>query len=226
MSPSSSTGSASNVARATVVGLTGAPAAGKTTVAALLASAGCHVIDVDRLGHQALETCSVRDAVVAEFGSHVLADDGSLDRGALARVAFADDLAIARLEGLVHPVVRDRLTAAIITAEETATRAIVIDAALLFEGKLDALCDVTVVVDAPESARAERARAERGWDDGEFARRQARQISADEKRGRAGHVLVNDAGIDRLRERTLALLETIAPVALTNDHTIEYDAGR
>ncbi len=226
MSPPSSTGSASHAASATVVGLTGAPAAGKTTVAALFASAGCHVIDVDRLGHAALETSSMRDAVVAEFGSHVLAKNGSVDRGALARVAFGDDLAIARLEDLVHPVVRDRLTAAIVAARSTATRAIVIDAALLFEGKLDALCDVTVVVDAPESARAERARAARGWDAGELARRQARQISAEEKRGRAGHVLLNDAGIDRLRERTLALLETIAPVARTNEHTNEYDAGR
>jgi len=216
----------------TVLGLTGAPAAGKSTAANFLALSGCHVVDVDRLGHEALESESIRAAVAEAFGTGVLADDGSIDRAALARVAFRDDASITQLERLVHPVVREHLASEIAAARTTSTRALVIDAALLFEGGLDALCDVTVTIDSPESVRIERARDYRQWEDGELERRQARQLSAEEKRERADHVLLNDGSMDRLRERTLELLHVIAPEAGTivnetnTNTTTDCDSGR
>ncbi len=197
--------------RIRVVGLSGAPAAGKSTVAAMFADAGCAIIDVDALGHQVLATDVLRGAVVAEFGNAVLGADQQLDRAALARIAFRDDAAIARLEALVHPAVRRRLTADVAAARTCAPRAIVIDAALLFESGLDALCDVTVVVSASERVRVERAQSTRGWSDGELERRQARQLAPAQKRQRADRILENDGSREDLGARTLALLDELVP---------------
>ena len=213
---------------APVIGVTGAPAAGKSTVTAAPAGAGCTVIDLDRLGHEALGTAEVRAAVEAEFGAGVVGPDGGLDREALARVAFADEERLARLEALVHPVVRQRMAAEIERARAAGARAVVIDAALLFEGGLDARCDTTVAVHAAPAVRDERARAHRGWQPGEVARRESRQLPADVKRDRADRILVNEAGPDDLRRAALALLDELAPTAplpTTPDDSPD-DAGR
>jgi dephospho-CoA kinase len=194
-----------------VIGVTGAPAAGKSTVTSILAEAGCAVIDVDGLGHAALETPEVRDAVADEFGSEVIGADGRIDRASLARIAFVDEEKIARLERLVHPVVHARLVDEIAAARAISPRAIVIDAALLFEGGLDSRCDVTLTVDADERVRAARARVGRGWSPGELRRRQSRQIPPGEKRARATHVVRNDGERDDLRLAALTLLDEIAP---------------
>lgn len=202
-----------------VVGVTGAPAAGKSTVARFLAEAGCSVIDVDRLGHAVLDLDPVRDTIAAEFGAEVVGSDGRLDRALLAAKAFRDEAGMERLEALVHPIVRERIDSEIAAARATGPRAIIIDAALLFEGTLHALCDITVVVHAPEDLRAQRVRAERNWDASELERRQLRQLPPAEKRSRADRVIENDGGVEVLRARTLALLDACAPALAERTQT-------
>jgi len=206
--PESSTDASGTVP---VIGLTGAPAAGKSTVASVLRDAGCAVIDVDALGHRALEQPELAGALTDEFGPHVVRDDGSVDRAALGRVAFASPAALTRLEELVHPRVRVLLDAELDAARASGTRAVVVDAALLFESGIDALCGTTVTVHAPEDRRTAWAGTTRGWSADELRSREARQWSADEKRARADRVLVNDGDLAALRERTLALLDELAP---------------
>jgi dephospho-CoA kinase len=164
---------------------------------------------VDGLGHQVLAGTEVRDAVVAVFGCGVLAADGSLDRRALARVAFADEAARARLEAIVHPAVRGRIDAEIASARADGAPMIVMDCALLFESGLEALCDATLAVDAPEVVRFARARAAHGWDEGEVRRRMGAQLPAHEKCARAGRVFVNDGDEARLDVEAREVFETM-----------------
>lgn len=173
------------------------------------AALGARRIDVDGLGHDVLAAAAVRDAVVAAFGRGVLAADGSLDRRALARVAFADEAARRRLEAVVHPEVRRRIDADVAAARAAGAPLIVMDCALLFESGLDAICDATLTVDAPESVRFARARAAHGWDEAEVRRREAAQFPAHEKRARAGRVLVNDGNEARLDVEAREVFETM-----------------
>ena len=200
-------------ARSPVIGVTGAVAAGKSTVAGIFALKGCTVVDVDRLGHQALDTDEVRAAVVREFGAQVGGEDGALDRRRLAEVAFVDRLSMERLERLVHPVVERWIDREVAAARAQGTRAVVIDSALLFEGHLDERCDLTVFVEAAPATRSERAREMRGWSDDELNRREALQLPPDEKRTRATRVLENDGTLEGVRERVEDLLEEIAPLS-------------
>ncbi|MBJ7454104.1 MAG: dephospho-CoA kinase, partial [Blastococcus sp.] len=91
------------------IGLTGGIGSGKSTVAGLLASRGAVVVDADRIAREVVEPGTPGLAAVAEaFGEGVLAADGSLDRPALAAIVFSDPEARARLDGIVHPLVRER----------------------------------------------------------------------------------------------------------------------
>src|SRR3954453_12481597 len=91
------------------IGLTGGIGSGKSTVSALLARRGAVILDSDRIAREVVAPGTPGLAAVVEaFGPGVLTADGALDRPALAAVVFADPAARARLDGIVHPLVRAR----------------------------------------------------------------------------------------------------------------------
>jgi dephospho-CoA kinase len=128
-----------------VIGLTGGYCAGKDAVARILERRGFTVLDVDRIGHEVLE--ERRDAVAAAFGGSVRRADGSIDRRAVGRIVFADPAALARLEGIVHPAMVERVRS-LAAAETAAGRDVVVNAALLRHMGLDRYCDAVVEVRA------------------------------------------------------------------------------
>jgi dephospho-CoA kinase len=89
-----------------VIGLTGGIGSGKSTVAAMLAGLGAHVIDADKIGHEVYRPGTEGFArVVDAFGPGVVASDGTIDRRALGAIVFADAGARTRLNALVHPLI-------------------------------------------------------------------------------------------------------------------------
>ncbi len=114
------------------VGLTGGIGSGKSSVSAMLAAHGAVVIDADVLAREvvAAGTPGLAEVVVA-FGPDVLTDEGDLDRAAMGRRVFGDDLARERLERIIHPRVRAR--AAQIEAEAGPDAIVVHDIPLLVE---------------------------------------------------------------------------------------------
>lgn len=165
-----------------VVGLVGRIAAGKSTVARALAARGAEVIDADRIAHDVLDEPDTRSAVVGRFGAGVLQADGRVDRAALARLVFGAGpeagTALAALEALVHPRVRERIAAALDRIrDEPATagdapRVVVLDVPLLVQAGWDAWCDRIVLVECDEQVRRARMAA-RGWTTGHQAERDA-----------------------------------------------------
>lgn len=197
--------------RALVIGLVGGIAAGKTAVARLFGDHGVLHIDADRLAREVAAEPEVLRAVAAAFGERYV-DGDRLDRAALAALVFADAAARQRLEALLHPRIRARIVVALAAARAQGRSALV-DAPLLFETGLDALCDTVVYVDAPAEVRARRA-AERGWDADELARRERSQLPLADKRARAGHTLDNGgdlAATGRAVADLLARWEATAP---------------
>ncbi|HEY8719389.1 dephospho-CoA kinase, partial [Pengzhenrongella sp.] len=140
------------------IGLTGGIAAGKSVVSSRLAELGAVVIDHDQLAREAVQPGSVGlDEVVEAFGDGVLAPDGSLDRAALGRVVFPDPDALARLNGIIHPIVR-RLAAEREAAAAAARAGAVVvhDIPLLVEtGQAEAF-HMLVVVHTPAELRVRR----------------------------------------------------------------------
>jgi dephospho-CoA kinase len=139
-----------------VIGLTGGYCAGKNEAAALLEKAGWACVDVDKLGHEAVELA--RDAIVDRFGPGIVGPDGKLDRRAIARIVFADPAALADQEAIVHPVanrlVGERLAAALAAAAGGREPRVCVNAALLHKAEAFAACEAILEVRAPFPLRA------------------------------------------------------------------------
>ncbi|MBN2490449.1 MAG: dephospho-CoA kinase [Planctomycetes bacterium] len=190
-------------ARPVVIGLLGGVASGKSTVAALFGELGWAVADADGICHELLEAPAVRERVVARFGRGVLGPAGGIDRAALSRV-FASRAELADLEAILHPLVRERALAAVAAARSAGAPGVVLDAPLLLESGLDALCDALVMVVV--SARTRRRRAgERGLAPEDWARREGCQLSVRTKRRRADHTLDGEAPVAGLRRAVARL---------------------
>jgi dephospho-CoA kinase len=183
------------------IGLTGGIAAGKSVVARHLAELGAVVIEYDKLARDAVRPGSVGlDQVVEAFGEGVLAPDGSLDRAALGRIVFADPDALARLNAIVHPVVRRLAAEREAAAGATAAGVVVVhDIPLLVEtGQADAF-HMLVVVHTPAELRVRRIVAERGLDVEAARRRVGSQAGDDERLAVADVVLDGTRSVDELR---------------------------
>lgn len=181
-----------------VVGLTGGIASGKSTVARLFADRGIVVADADEAARAAVAPGSEGlAAVVAAFGTDVLAADGSLDRAAMRRHVFHDDDARRRLEAIVHPRVRALLREA--CAEAPGPYAIAAIPLLVETGR-DAYAWLArvLVVDAPVEVQRARLQARDGIDAALAERMLAAQAPRGARLAIADDVLVNDGDLHAL----------------------------
>jgi dephospho-CoA kinase len=137
---------------APVIGLIGPIGCGKSTVAGWLAERGTAIVDADELTRNLMTPGSpVTDAIVARFGADLLRPDGSLDRGRLGRLVFADPASLFDLESIVHPAVARLERDAIRAADALKPRAIAIEAVKLVEAGHAAWCEeVWLIVCEPE----------------------------------------------------------------------------
>lgn len=184
------------------VGLTGGIASGKSAVAAQLLKLGAVVIDADAIARQVVEPGTpALEQIGLAFGSQVFAEDGSLDRAALAAVVFADAGEREKLNAIVHPAVRaeaERLRAA---AVADGAEVVVEDIPLLVESDQHQRFDKVLVVQAPHDERIRRMMEDRGWDRAEAVARMAAQATDEQRAAVADVVIHNDGGIEQLNEK-------------------------
>jgi len=192
-----------------IIGLLGGIASGKSTVAELMAERGAVVVNADALAHEALRDPGIIAQIQRRWGAGVLDAEGQVDRRKLADAVFGAEGEIDALNALVHPAVADASQRQIAAATRAGAPAVVLDAALLIEANMLDACDALVFVDAPETKRKERARAQRGWDANEIRRREQRQAPLDEKRRRARHVVRNDGSLNDLRAHVQAVWRAV-----------------
>ena len=171
------------------IGLTGGIGSGKSTVSALLAERGAQVVDADVLAREAVAPGSAGlAAIVADFGEGVLTADGALDRPALAAVVFGDPAARARLDGIVHPLVRSRAVELIGAMPDDAV--VVQDIPLLVETGQAGAFDLVLVVEADLETRVARL-VQRGLREADARARIAAQATDEQRRAVADVVLDN-----------------------------------
>ena len=190
-----------------LIGLTGGIASGKSTIARRLVEHGAVHIDADQLARKVVEPGTEGLAQIREaFGDAVLAPDGSLDRKALSELVFADAAALDRLNGIVHPLVRElsgRLFAAADAARPNAV--VVYDVPLLVEAELDHPFDLVVVAHATKKTRAERLVDIRGFSEEHAQARIDAQASDTQRLSIADVVIDTDGTLGHTVSQTDAL---------------------
>ena len=188
------------------MGLTGGIGSGKSTVAGLLEERGAVVTSADEGARDGVSPGSDGlAAVVAEFGEGILAPDGSLDRSALGRLVFSDDLRRARLEELLLPLIAAEAWARMDTVP--AGQVAVYDVPLLVEGQMQDLFDLVIVVEAQLEVRLERLAA-RGMTRDEALARIAVQATDEERRAVADVVVSNSGALEDLNAEVDRLWST------------------
>lgn len=186
-----------------LIGLTGNTGAGKSTVAAaLVQQGGATLLDADAMARQLQQPGSEALAAIAQrFGPQMLLADGSLNRPALGRLIFSD----AEQQQALNAIMWPRIMQAIERRLTDESNWMVLDAPLLYESGLDAVCYQTWLVVAPEHVRRARIMARDGLDAKQAQMRIDAQIRQEEKMQRATHILDGTQPIQALCAQALAL---------------------
>jgi dephospho-CoA kinase len=175
----------------------------------MLADLGAHVIDADKVAHEMMQPGGpAYEAVVASFGPEILADDGTIDRGKLGAIVFADPAALGRLEEAVHPATITEVDRRIAAA---AAPVVVVEAIKLIETGMHRGYDALWVVTAPRSLQIARLVVQRGQTEEQAILRIDAQPRQEEKAALADVVIVNDGDLAELREKVQAAWMQIQP---------------
>lgn len=164
----------------------------------MLGELGAETVSSDEIVHDLLSTDEgAIAAVVGRFGEEVRGEQRGIDRRLLAKQVFGDAGALRDLEDILHPLVRRETNQRI---ENSGYEIFVAEIPLLFEGGRSGAFDYTVAVTVPEERRREWA-GERGVGEEQLRAIEERQLSGEEKAGRADFVVENDRGLERLEEQ-------------------------
>jgi dephospho-CoA kinase len=197
------------------VGLTGGIGSGKSEVSRRLAAHGAVLIDADVGAREVVKPGSPGLASIAEtFGDDVLRPDGSLDRDRLGRIVFGDPELRAKLNAIVHPLVRDWMQA----AESAASGPIVVhDIPLLAESRGRDGLDVVIVVDVPSEVQLERLIAQRGMPQDQARARMAAQATREQRLAVADIVIDNSGTLQDLDRRVAEVWKDLERRAYQGD---------
>jgi len=199
-----------------LVGLTGGIGSGKSTVAELLAAKGARIVDADVVARDVVQPGTPALAKLVErFGPEILATDGSLDRPALGRLAFADEESRKDLEAITHPAIGEEFLRRMKAGPGTI---VVCDVPLLVESPQAAGRGyrIVIVVEAPLETRIERLE-ERGVPRDDALARMAAQATDEERRAIATHVIDNSGDHEHLQRQ----VDVIWPDLLTELEHVE-----
>jgi dephospho-CoA kinase len=221
------------------VGLTGGLGAGKSTALARFAELGAYVFSADEIGRAMMQPGeAVYSAIIAHFGASVVAQDGSLDRPALARIAFGGDGGgrLEELNAIVHPAVIARQMELLDQIGQRDANAVaIVESALIFETKygvdqhdgeggfarrFDKLIFVRAAPElkiarfvARASGQTVPSEEDRHALETEAQRRIARQIDDRQKAARCDFILSNDGTIAQLESQVDALWAVLKAAA-------------
>jgi len=178
------------------VALTGGIGSGKSTVAEMLQECGAIVIDSDQLSRDVIERGTPGyESVLDEFGDEILTD-GEINRAALAEIVFKDQKKRELLEGIIHPLVRDRAESLMRNVPNNSI--VVNQIPLLVETDGAKRFDYVITVSASEDVRRKRL-IERGMKEYEIAKRLQAQVDDRAREAIADHVLTNNGSLDDLQ---------------------------
>jgi len=198
-----------------VLGLTGSIGMGKSTTAGMFAEAGVPVHDSDEAVHR-LYAGAAAPFVEAAFPGTVV--DGVVDRAELSRRVVGDPEAIAKLEKVVHPLVRADADQFVARHRRAGTPLIVLDIPLLFETGGTNRVDRIAVVSAPPDVQRERVLSRPGMTPEKFEAILARQTPDAEKRERADFVIDTGRGIEAARDQVHAIIRELTGKSPAQPH--------
>lgn len=190
-----------------IVGITGGMGCGQSMFAKFLKEQGAKIISADHIAHRVVnENVEVKKELQKAFGRNIYTRNGKLKRKSLAKIVFNDENKTRLVNKIVQPYMVGQIIEDIEKARESEKYPIVgIDAALIFEGNLEKIFDVIVVVASKMSDRIERIKRRDDLPQKEILERIRKQIPIEEKVKWADFVIRNDESINSLKNKARIL---------------------
>lgn len=180
-----------------IIGLTGGIASGKSTVSRIVAQMGIRVVDADIVAREIMDSKEIVDKITGAFGMEVLGIGGRLDRSKMRETVFSSKEKVRLLNSIVHPLVIKKFQEEREGAMETGEM-LVFDIPLLFEAKMEGLCDKVIVVYVDRETQIKRV-MERDEDSREGAENIVKnQMPLEEKLERSDIKIKNEGTLEEL----------------------------
>jgi dephospho-CoA kinase len=188
-------------------GLTGGVGMGKSTAADILRGFSVPVVDTDELARRFVEPGEAALAEIqAAFGNEIVAPDGRLRRGELARIIFADSAARQKLEGILHPRIRAAWLAQVESWRKDGRPLAVVVIPLLFETRAETFFEKIICVACATPTQQQRLQA-RGWNADQIQQRLAAQWPVTVKIARADFLVWTEGSLDIHRQQWQQILK-------------------
>ena len=174
------------------IGITGGIGSGKSTVCRIFEMLEVPIFEADIEAKKLINTNSeIITGLIHLFGEGIYIPNKGVDRKKLANIIFNDDLQLAKVNELIHPVVRNKYRKWL---KKQNTQYVIHEAAILFESGFYKMMDFTILVSAPESQRIERVLKREGTSENLVKERMAKQWTDEQKRKLASIEIKNDNG--------------------------------
>ncbi len=183
-----------------IIGLTGGIGSGKSAASGILEELGAEVIDLDKVGHDALKKDGgAYEKVVKEFGEEILDDKGEIDRARLGQIVFKDKAALKRLTSIVHPVIDDFVEQKVSECQEKGVEVLVLEAAAMLEAARTWQVDEVWVTTTDEKTVVERLKERPWYSEGDVWSRIRSQLTNAARIRQADVVINNNGTLEELK---------------------------
>lgn len=191
------------------IAVTGNIGSGKSAFCKILTDAGYLVINADELSKKLLVTNeNLKNKIIQTFGYEAYID-GQINKKYIADKVFSSPTNVKKINSLIHPVVISEIDK-IFIEKEGKERIIFVEAALIYEAKMESLFDYVVLISSEEDIRKKRKINNGSMREEEFYKRNSNQFSNDEKKKKADFVFENNSSLDDLKIKADLLLNLIA----------------
>lgn len=164
------------------IALTGGIACGKSTVSGMLSALGASIIDADQISRALTAPGGgALPAIRRTFGDSVFHADGTLNRPALSALVFSDKAAIAKLNAIIHPLVKQQMDEQLAVCRKNGAPVVVLDVPLLLEANMQHMGDLVACVTVPEEVQIARMASRNGYSREEALSRIRSQMTVSEK---------------------------------------------
>ena len=190
------------------VAITGNIGSGKSTFTKFISELGHPVISADDISKDILAGDSeVKSEVINNFGKQSFQGD-KINKKFLADVIFSDPKKLKKINSILHPRVRKRIDS--LSKEYFEKNNIVfVEAALIFESKIEKLYDYVVLITASKDIRMERVTVAKKLSEADFDMRDSNQINEESKKKKADFIFSNNGSIDELKQKAFLLVKIL-----------------
>jgi len=202
---------------ALIVGLTGGIVGGKSTAASMFKDLGAKIVDADKLGHSVILPHKLAwKKITRLFGKGILQNDLTIDRGKLGKIVFANQTLLKKLNKITHPEIIKLIKKEINLARNrihNQEKILIIDAALIYEAKMDRLMDKIIIVYINEDEQVKRLIRRNNLSKEEALQRIKSQMSMKKKVKMADYVIDNSTSLDKTKKQVEKIWEELMSLA-------------